>query len=93
MPGDRQEIRSFIDCATEGALIQIEFYVPSVSIQLASKHIYEVLYNRINNDLLLWESSAPKPKYTETDKFIGSSNFVIENQETFGICKSGIQYS
>lgn len=26
-----------------------------------SKHLYEVLYNRINSDLLLWQPCAPRP--------------------------------
>lgn len=89
IPGDKEEINEFVQSTTENSRIQIEVRLPTVSMQLVSKHIYEVVYNRINNDLLLWEPSAPKPK---VDKFIRTTTFIQETQDTFAMCKSGIQY-
>lgn len=92
IPGDKEEIDKFVEDATNSARIQLEIQLPSISMQLASKHIYEVLYNRINSDLLLWEPSAPKPKLPENDVFGRMGGFPVEVQDTFTMCKSGIQY-
>lgn len=92
IPGDREEINDFVQTTTENSRIQIEIQLPTVSLQLISKHIYEVVYNRVNNDLLLWEPSAPKPQIANYDKFIPNTTFIQETQDTFAMCKSGIQY-
>lgn len=64
IPGNRQEMLEFIEEGTRGSRIQLEICLPCVSVQVPSKHLYEMLYNRFNTDLLLWEPSAPRPKYT-----------------------------
>lgn len=92
IPGDKEEINDFIQTTTDSARIQIEVRLPVISVQLGSKHMYEVIYNRINNDLLLWEPSAPKPKVSSYDKFVPPPIFTQETQDTFAMCKSGIQY-
>lgn len=83
----------FIEHSIRSSQIRLDFFLPSVSLQLVSKHIYELLYNRINTDLLLWEPSAPKPKVNVG--FEGAS-LGCDLQEsiypTFSMCKSGIQY-
>lgn len=45
--------------------IQIKVDLPIVSVQLKSKHLYEVIYNRFISDILMWESSVPKAKPPE----------------------------
>lgn len=60
IPGDKKEMDNFIELTTQSSRIQLDMFLPVVSVQLLNKHIYEVLYNRINSDLLLWEPSAPK---------------------------------
>ncbi|KAK4884514.1 hypothetical protein RN001_000785 [Aquatica leii] len=94
MPGDKQEMSEFIELTTEGARIQLDISLPSVSMQFASKHIYELIYNRINNDLLLWEPSSPKPKPQTVDNiytgFVAPAN--PETQEMFSMCRSGIKF-
>lgn len=95
LPGDKQELNEFIKSTTDNCKIQVEIFLPMLSVQLHSKHIYELIYNRINNDLLLWEPSAPKPKTNlyETPTFSNFGAFgAAEGQDVFKMCKSGIQY-
>lgn len=61
-PGSRQEMLEFIEEGTHGSRLQLEINLPCVSVQILSKRLYELLYNRFNTDLFLWEPSAPKPK-------------------------------
>lgn len=64
IPGSREEMLEFIEEGTRGSRVQVEISLPSVSVQIPSKHLYELLYNRFNTDIFLWEPSAPRPKYT-----------------------------
>lgn len=64
IPGSRQEMLDFIEEGTRGSRIQLEISLPCVSLQIPSKHLYELLYNRFNSDLFLWEPSAPRPRTT-----------------------------
>ncbi|XP_312964.6 autophagy-related protein 2 homolog A [Anopheles gambiae] len=59
LPGDTDEMNTFCTCAMKRSKLQIRLDLPVVSLQLKSKHLYEVIYNRISTDLLLWEPSAP----------------------------------
>ncbi|RZC41089.1 autophagy-related protein 2 A -like protein, partial [Asbolus verrucosus] len=96
VPGDKSEINDFIKTTTISARIRIDIALPTLSMQLISKHLYEIIYNRINNDLLLWEPSAPKPKPAmptyDNINYGPFGNIDIEGQEVFTLCKSGIQY-
>lgn len=96
IPGDKDEMNNFMECATDSSRIQIELHVPVLHLILPTKHVYEILYNRINSDLLLWEPNAPKPKtpVLESNHTYGTtySNFQTENPEMFRMCKSGVQY-
>ncbi|KAF5283909.1 hypothetical protein FQA39_LY04729 [Lamprigera yunnana] len=94
IPGDKQEMSDFIELTTENAKIQFEILLPSVSMQFISKHIYELIYNRLNNDLLLWEPSSPKPKPQTVDNIY--TGFVApitsDTHELFSMCRSGIRF-
>uniref|UniRef100_A0A1Q3FUU4 Autophagy-related protein 2 n=2 Tax=Culex tarsalis TaxID=7177 RepID=A0A1Q3FUU4_CULTA len=59
LPGDAEELQTFCEAAMRLSKLQIRIELPVVSLQLKSKHLYEVIYNRISTDLLLWEPSAP----------------------------------
>uniref|UniRef100_A0A182N5K0 Autophagy-related protein 2 n=1 Tax=Anopheles dirus TaxID=7168 RepID=A0A182N5K0_9DIPT len=59
LPGDTDEMNTFCSCAMKRSKLQIRVDLPVVSLQMKSKHLYEVIYNRISTDLLLWEPSAP----------------------------------
>lgn len=59
IPGDNIEMNDFCDKTMKLSKVQIEVDLPIVSLQLKSKQFYEVLYNRLNSDLLMWVPGAP----------------------------------
>lgn len=54
MPGNRQELHKFTEFVLRHSRTRVTIDLPSANVQLKSKHVYELLYNRINSDLLLW---------------------------------------
>ena len=64
LPGDEEEIQSFIDHATSTSKLDILLNLPSFVVAVPSKSFIESLYNRFNNDLLLWKPVAPQPSVT-----------------------------
>ncbi|KAG8235898.1 hypothetical protein J437_LFUL010128 [Ladona fulva] len=97
IPGDKQEMSDFIDQASVNSRFKLDITLPYAIMQLSSKHFYEVLYNRINTDMLLWEPSAPKPSSTVSPPAVSSeynpshSTLLQDIGYTFGPCKSGIK--
>lgn len=89
IPGDKQEMQNFMETTLQTAKLLVEIYLPSISMQFVSKHIYELIYNRINNDLLLWEPSAPKPKITTA---ANQNPRRPDVEDMFSMCRSGIQF-
>lgn len=96
IPGDKHEIEEFIQSSSSCCRTKVEIFLPTLSLHLKSKHIYELIYNRINSDLLLWEPSAPKQTVelgeTNTSMYQNVDTKKFNIQESFGLCKSGIQY-
>ncbi|GFG37838.1 hypothetical protein Cfor_03151 [Coptotermes formosanus] len=97
IPGDKQEMAEFIDHASRNSRIQLEVSLPCASMHLSSKHVYELIYNRINTDMILWQPSAPKP----ADLYGGKGQTAVDLASTvlqeslypaFSMCKSGVQY-
>ncbi|XP_032883372.1 autophagy-related protein 2 homolog B isoform X1 [Amblyraja radiata] len=64
MPGDQHEMGQFQDKTMSTSHYVLELTLPNVNLALPSKAFYEKVYNRINNDLLLWEPAAPSPVET-----------------------------
>ncbi|XP_075387716.1 autophagy-related protein 2 homolog B isoform X1 [Tenrec ecaudatus] len=64
MPGDPVEMVEFQDKAISSSQYVLELTLPTVSLTLPSQGFYEKLYNRVFNDLLLWEPTAPSPVET-----------------------------
>lgn len=54
MPGNREELRTFTEFALKNSKMRVSINLPRADVQLKSKHIYELLYNRVNSDLLMW---------------------------------------
>ncbi|KAK9497547.1 hypothetical protein O3M35_004247 [Rhynocoris fuscipes] len=88
MPGSQEDMRKFINSAQENCKIQININLPNLTVIFSTKHLYEVIYNRLTSDLSLWQSS-------------GSQNFRNKNtqfdltpllQPTFSLCKSALQF-
>ncbi|XP_061751316.1 autophagy-related protein 2 homolog B-like isoform X1 [Nerophis ophidion] len=64
IPGDVAEMTEFQEKTTNNSRFVLELCFPNVQLALPSKTFYEKLHNRINNDLLLWEPTAPSPVET-----------------------------
>nr|DBA14499.1 TPA: hypothetical protein GDO54_005457 [Pyxicephalus adspersus] len=64
MPGDTIEMTEFQEKTINNSHCVLELTLPSVYLMLPNKVFYEKLYNRISNDLLLWEPTAPSPVET-----------------------------
>ncbi|XP_044234329.1 autophagy-related protein 2 homolog A isoform X2 [Ursus arctos] len=91
IPGDPEEMRTFQTRALALSRCSLEVLLPSAHIFLPSKEVYESLYNRINNDLLMWEPAdllpAPHPA-AHPPGFPGPSGFWHDN---FKMCKSAFK--
>ncbi|XP_072350535.1 autophagy-related protein 2 homolog B-like isoform X1 [Scyliorhinus torazame] len=64
MPGDQFEMGQFQDKTISTSHYVLELMLPNINLTLPNKAFYEKVYNRINNDLLLWEPAAPSPVET-----------------------------
>uniref|UniRef100_A0A3Q3VYL5 Uncharacterized protein n=1 Tax=Mola mola TaxID=94237 RepID=A0A3Q3VYL5_MOLML len=64
IPGDVAEMTEFQEKTMNNSRFIVELCLPNVQLVLPSKAFYEKLSNRINNDLLLWEPTAPSPVET-----------------------------
>ncbi|XP_030574079.1 autophagy-related protein 2 homolog B [Archocentrus centrarchus] len=64
IPGDVGEMTVFQDKTMNNSRFILELCFPNMQLTLPSKAFYEKLHNRINNDLLLWEPTAPSPVET-----------------------------
>ncbi|KAL1435283.1 hypothetical protein MTO96_011200 [Rhipicephalus appendiculatus] len=54
-PSDKATLRTFIDKTASNCRIQLEFLLPSVELTMPDKQFYEIIYNRLTMDLVLWE--------------------------------------
>ncbi|XP_039964190.1 autophagy-related protein 2 homolog A [Bactrocera tryoni] len=59
LPGETIELAEFRRTTMRTSRIQVEVTVPNLHIILESKKFYEVIYNRFNTDLFMWEPSSP----------------------------------
>lgn len=95
IPGDSTEINNFCDESEETSQLKIIVTLPTVSLQLRSKHMYEVIYNRIILNLLLWSPSAPN-NTTKSQMNVGTNNPLFNINMTdsisipFSMAKSNI---
>ncbi|XP_028293299.1 autophagy-related protein 2 homolog B [Gouania willdenowi] len=64
IPGDAAEMTEFQEKSMNNSRYVLELSFPNVQLVLPNKAFYEKLHNRINNDLLLWEPTAPSPVET-----------------------------
>ncbi|CAK9301864.1 unnamed protein product [Gordionus sp. m RMFG-2023] len=59
LPGSQEEMRNFIRHHVAQCLFSIDIYIPTLELLMPSKNLYELLYNKIYNDLLLWIPTTP----------------------------------
>lgn len=99
IPAEREELLEFMENTLKNVKLNLDIHLPDVQLILPSKHIYEVVYNRLISDLLLWEPSAPKP-ISQTLKNLGATpggldlasvfmnESIYESTAQFTMCKS-----
>uniref|UniRef100_A0A8C3YSD8 Autophagy related 2B n=1 Tax=Catagonus wagneri TaxID=51154 RepID=A0A8C3YSD8_9CETA len=98
MPGDPVEMTEFQDKAISNSHYVLELTLPNIHITLPNKSFYEKLYNRIFNDLLLWEPTAPSPVETFENISYGIGLSVASqlintfNKDSFSPFKSTVHY-
>ncbi|KAK9409459.1 autophagy-related protein 2 B like [Crotalus adamanteus] len=98
MPGDAIEMTEFQDKAISNSHYVLELMLPNVYLTLPNKSFYEKLYNRISNDLLLWEPTAPSPVETFENISYGVGISVASqlintfSKDSFNQFKSTIHY-
>ncbi|CAB3388360.1 Hypothetical predicted protein [Cloeon dipterum] len=85
-PGDKKEINDFIEYATKQSKLHIDLILPNATLTIPSKHFYELLYNRITTDFMLWEPSRPSNAAPSPDLMSNMSIYTT----AFSMCKSGI---
>ena len=54
MLGDQREIKDALEFGKHYNNLSIDLHFDDVSLLLPNKHVYEVIYNRLGNDMLLW---------------------------------------
>ncbi|CAK1550463.1 unnamed protein product [Leptosia nina] len=80
VPGTDEEMTEFTNSSVDNSAIHLDFNLPLLSLQLESKQLYEIIYNRINSDLLLWE-----PRVSE--EFDVTPHISAPIYPAFGVCK------
>ncbi|KAK0409150.1 hypothetical protein QR680_004370 [Steinernema hermaphroditum] len=93
MVGDRDELMDFGDSCRETSNLLVNINVPVLNVLLPSHMFYEVLYNRILNDLLLWQPSSPPfqndSSHSATapqhhfERFVDDSDSESEDEDSF----------
>ncbi|KAG8189257.1 hypothetical protein JTE90_013785 [Oedothorax gibbosus] len=61
-PAQKEVIHNFIEQTVSKSEILLEFSLPTANVVLPSKEFFEMLYNRLGSDLLLWENTILTPK-------------------------------
>uniref|UniRef100_A0A1I8AS57 Autophagy-related protein 2 n=1 Tax=Steinernema glaseri TaxID=37863 RepID=A0A1I8AS57_9BILA len=67
MVGNREELMDFGESCRKVSNLQLNVNIPILNVLLPSHKFYEVLYNRLLNDLLLWQPSSPAFKSDSKD--------------------------
>nr|XP_033810044.1 autophagy-related protein 2 homolog A isoform X3 [Geotrypetes seraphini] len=99
IPGDPEEMAEFQAATVAMSQYTLEVTFPCAHIFLPSKEFYESIYNRINNDLLMWEPADPFSGSTVSFSgtvpvstfFPGKMFGSTYQQENFQMCKSAFK--
>uniref|UniRef100_A0A915BPE2 Autophagy-related protein 2 n=2 Tax=Parascaris univalens TaxID=6257 RepID=A0A915BPE2_PARUN len=59
MVGSREELCEFSESCLKLSNLTLEIFMPILRLHLPTHQFYELLYNRLVNDLVLWEPSSP----------------------------------
>ncbi|XP_077537493.1 autophagy-related 2 isoform X2 [Haemaphysalis longicornis] len=98
-PGDKASLRSFMEKTANNCRIHLDFSLPSVELTMPDKQFYEVIYNLLTMDLVLWEPVATRVSgCTDVSAMSGSGGGVAffadlaahRGQQEFVMCRSGL---
>ncbi|XP_077588556.1 autophagy-related protein 2 homolog A [Stigmatopora nigra] len=85
IPADPEEMRQFQAQCVAQSQCAVDIRFPLAYILLPSKHAFQSIYNRINNDLLMWEAPAPAAPSTN------SPTQARPQHDEFQLCKSAFR--
>nr|XP_043897069.1 autophagy-related protein 2 homolog A isoform X2 [Solea senegalensis] len=85
IPADPEEMRQFQAQCVAQCQCAVDITLPLAYILLPSKQAYQSIYNRINNDLLMWEPPPPPPSSGH------SPNHNLHRPDEFQLCKSAFR--
>ncbi|XP_068614339.1 autophagy-related protein 2 homolog A-like [Brachionichthys hirsutus] len=82
IPADPEEMNQFQAQCVSQCQCAVDISLPLAYILLPSKQAFQSIYNRINNDLLMWEPPPPSAN---------SSNHSRLSHDKFQLCKSAFR--
>uniref|UniRef100_A0A672GZG5 Autophagy related 2A n=1 Tax=Salarias fasciatus TaxID=181472 RepID=A0A672GZG5_SALFA len=85
IPADPDEMRQFQEQCVAQCQCAVDISLPLAYILLPSKQAFQSVYNRINNDLLMWEPPPPPPPSAH------SPDRGRHRHDEFQLCKSAFR--
>ncbi|XP_061756190.1 autophagy-related protein 2 homolog A [Nerophis ophidion] len=85
IPADPEEMRQFQSQCVAQCQCVVDVRLPLACVFLPSKQAFQSIYNRINNDLLMWEPPPPPPTSAQ------SSVHGRQHHDEFQLCKSAFR--
>ncbi|XP_062856469.1 autophagy-related protein 2 homolog A isoform X2 [Trichomycterus rosablanca] len=89
IPADPEEMKEFQSQCVAQSQYVVDITLPVAYILLPSKEAFQSIYNRINNDLLMWEP-PPAPPSPPTRSYSPPQQSTFEDVE-FQLCKSAFR--
>ena len=99
--GTYEELRKFSEDCMSNSRLSLKISLPEISIMIPNKVVFDLVYNRFSNDLLLWEPLFSKREPVDLsldneDAKIGlglasQSAAISRSKQHFSMCKSGIR--
>ena len=99
--GTHKEMREFADECLGDSRLVLKISLPHVSFFIPNKAVFDLVYNRFSNDLLLWEPLFSKMTPVESLTGSGTSKVglglasqaaaISRGKQHFSMCKSGIR--
>ncbi|XP_013861327.1 autophagy-related protein 2 homolog A [Austrofundulus limnaeus] len=86
IPADREEMLQFQEQCVAQCQCAVDITLPMAYVLLPSKQAFQSIYNRINNDLLMWEPPPPPPPPSAH-----SPSQSRQNHDEFQLCKSAFR--
>ncbi|KAE8285828.1 Autophagy-related protein 2-like protein A [Larimichthys crocea] len=82
IPADPEEMSQFQTQCVAQCQCAVDISLPLAYILLPSKQAFQSIYNRINNDLLMWEPPPPSPDSPDQSR---------HQRDEFQLCKSAFR--